>query len=182
MNEVILNSAVMPVVTDCGLLAAAEPFYHMDRTSDYDVLIYVTEGAIYVTEDGIDYEINPGELLFLKHGLHHFGKREIRRGTTWYFFHYRADIAPSDAGGVGFVVPKKLKGLRGGGIEMLIKNYIDFFWSEDERRQLFANSRFYELLARIAVYKTEEKSADSLAEQIFLAISIWRPSISGNAV
>ena len=66
LNEVILQNNVLPVLCGCDVLVASEPFYHSDRITDFNVLIYVTNGTIYVTEDNMDYSVSKGELLFLK--------------------------------------------------------------------------------------------------------------------
>ncbi len=41
----------------------------MDRIADFNVTIYVTEGVMYVTEKGWDYEIDAGEMLLIKTGF-----------------------------------------------------------------------------------------------------------------
>ncbi|MFR4023027.1 MAG: hypothetical protein ACLTZI_08445 [[Eubacterium] siraeum] len=48
-------------------------------------MIYVIDGCIYVTEGDTDYEVNAGELLILKNGVHHFGKKKYRRVQSGYF-------------------------------------------------------------------------------------------------
>ncbi len=88
MNEIFLCNTTLPLVSACDYLAAAEHFYHADRIADFHVMIYVTEGCIYVTEDNVDYEIHAGELFFLKSGVRHFGKLETKRGTCWHFVHF----------------------------------------------------------------------------------------------
>lgn len=89
MNEVYLSSAVLPVICGCGALTANEPFYHADRTVGFNVLIYVTEGCIYVTEEETDYELKAGDMLFLKSGVRHYGKHPCPRGTSWYYIHFK---------------------------------------------------------------------------------------------
>lgn len=81
----------MPVITGCDLYTAQEPFFHADRTFLYDVMIYVISGHIYVTEEDTDYDIAPGQLLFLRRGIHHYGKKQISKGTQWYYVHFLAD-------------------------------------------------------------------------------------------
>ena len=88
MNEIYINNAALPVLCGCGSLTAGEPFYHADRTVDFNVLIYVTEGCIYVTENDCDYELRAEELLFLKSGVRHFGKHPCPRGTCWHYAHF----------------------------------------------------------------------------------------------
>lgn len=97
----------------------ASPFVHVDRIAPFHVLIYVTSGTIYVTEDGVPCDVQPGELLFLKSGVHHWGQRQIPAGTSWYYLHFELPpcgeppFDPSDrrAGQIGtLALPKKLTG------------------------------------------------------------------------
>ena len=46
MNELIVTTTEMPIVCGCDHLTASEPFYHADRTLDFNVLIYVADGVI----------------------------------------------------------------------------------------------------------------------------------------
>ena len=86
--QIAISESDFPIVADCDCLRATEAFYHMDRVTDFCVMIYVTEGIMYVTEDGHDYEISPGEILFLKSGLRHYGRFETPRGTSWIYAHF----------------------------------------------------------------------------------------------
>lgn len=88
MNQLVLNNLTMPILDYCDCCIALTPFFHGDRILDFDVLIYVTAGTIYVTEETSDYAVNAGELLFLKSNVHHFGKYEIPRHTKWHFAHF----------------------------------------------------------------------------------------------
>lgn len=88
MNEIYLSSTVLPVICGCGALTANEPFCHADRTVGFNVLIYVTEGFIYVTEGETDYALGAGDLLFLKSGVRHYGKYPCPRGTSWCYVHF----------------------------------------------------------------------------------------------
>ena len=55
MNEVVISNHCVPLFSGCGLLVASECFYHADRTADFNVLIFVIEGCIFVTEVDTDY-------------------------------------------------------------------------------------------------------------------------------
>ena len=61
---------------------------HPNRVLDFDVLIYVVSGSVQVVEDDQEYCILPGELLFLKHGCHHYGTKRNPPMTSWYYFHF----------------------------------------------------------------------------------------------
>lgn len=78
----------MPVVCDCNHFITSKGFLHPDRLLDFHVLLYIREGAFYVTEDEIDYEITCGNAIFLKAGLRHYGKIPVPGGTEWYFIHF----------------------------------------------------------------------------------------------
>ena len=89
LNEIVISTTCQPVICGCDSLAVSEPFYHADRILDFNVLIYVVEGVVYVSEEGTDYEIGAGELLFLKKGVRHYGKRRFPaglNGITHIFF------------------------------------------------------------------------------------------------
>lgn len=92
--NILLDGLHLPELLDCDILTASENFFHMDRTADFNVLICVTDGAMYVTENGRDYEIPAGGLLFLRSGLRHYGRRETPRGTRWFYAHFRLPGPP----------------------------------------------------------------------------------------
>lgn len=166
MNELILSNSAMPAVEECGLIAASEPFYHMDRNADFNVLIYVTDGTIHVTEEGTDYAVNSGELLFLKSGLHHWGTREIGKGTRWYFIHFYDGSEYESKFSSKTTLPKKISGLKETRIEQLIKQYVDFFYSDNEKVQWLAGVRMFELLTEIAYYAVKKNEPQSKADKI----------------
>lgn len=100
--NILLDGLHLPELIDCDILTASENFFHMDRTADFNVLICVTDGAMYVTENGRDYEIPAGGLLFLRSGLRHYGRRETPRGTRWFYAHFRLPEPPHDMPAVAF--------------------------------------------------------------------------------
>ncbi len=191
MNNIILNNLSLPIFNGCDLCAASEPFYHADRTIDFNVLIYVVEGAIYVTEDDIDYAVNAGELLFLKSGVHHFGKREIPKGTRWYFVHFYfkeqsglEEFAPSNSPlqqyeAVRFsrILPKYLTGLNGSRIEKELASLTEYFHSENRMKKWSINARLHGLLTEIAMYGEDTEKAITLSDRIsaFLAEHFAEP-------
>ena len=170
MNEVVLSNIYPPVISECGLLAATEPFYHMDRTADFNVLIYVTDGAIYVTEDGTDYEVNPGEALFLKSGIHHWGSREIKKGTRWYYFHFYDNNHKSRDVPFEFErttrLPKKLSGLQNSRFERMTEKYMDYIYSDNPVKLWNANSKLFEILTEIAFRNNTDDEPQSLSDKI----------------
>ena len=109
-----LDTVTLPVLADCGILTASAPFVHADRTPDFNVMICVMQGAIYVTEDGTDHTVGENEVFFLKSGIRHFGRQEIPKGTRWFYAHfYTGESAlplfgdDSPGGEHSFFLPKK---------------------------------------------------------------------------
>ena len=88
VKPIILTSDTLPVLSGCNFCLTNEPYLHPDRTLDFHIVFYVVSGCIYVTEGDTDYEIHEGELLFLHSGVHHYGKKPMPKGTSWYFAHF----------------------------------------------------------------------------------------------
>ena len=165
MNEIIIANNSLPQLCGCGLFAASESFIHTDRVPDFCVLIYVIDGCIYVTEGDTDYEVNAGELLILKNGVHHFGKKKIQKGTKWIFVHFRisADRNASpfypDASPLGaydataesiLTLPKFLDSVSAR-FEKELKTFIEYAQSDDAYKKWFINQRLFLLLSSLAV-------------------------------
>lgn len=180
MNEIVLDNTSMPVINGCDLLVASNPFYHADRILDFHVMIYVLEGAIYVTEDNVDYSIYPGELLFLKKGIHHYGKFEIPKGTKWHFIHFYlnegdnterfsagvSQIIPNEAVKYYSVLPKKLTNLSGTALETKIKDFTNYYQSVNPFTAWDINVRLWNLLSHITKYDTPNTDTESLSGKI----------------
>lgn len=171
MNEIILSNTAMPIITEFGLLAASEPFYHLDRLLNFNVMIYVTDGIIYVTEEETDYEVNTGELLFLKSGKHHYGKYEINRGTRWYYAHFYLDSNTRGNNAVNnctqkIILPKKLANLEDSPTASMIEKCNDDFFSNNHRRRWSVNARFFDILTELAFIDSQGNTQKSLSDRI----------------
>ncbi len=190
MNKLVLSSTVMPVMSSCDFLAASEPFLHPDRITDYHVLIYVAEGEIHVTEGDTDFTVGAGELLFLKSGVHHYGKQFIPRGTKWYYVHFALEqvqlpefvpdsspIPQATPLESSLILPKQLHGLAGSDIERDISELTRYFHCDDVLRRWRLNSMLFSLLSRIALHEAEAAQPLSLTDRIcaYLADNIRSP-------
>ncbi|MBE5793849.1 MAG: cupin domain-containing protein, partial [Clostridiales bacterium] len=167
MYRVRLSNEQLPSVVGYGLLATAEGFYHADRNLPFHVLIYVLEGAIYVTEDGVDYAVQPGQLLFLKSGLRHFGKRQIPRGTRWYYVHFALPQSVPDAA-QWLILPKQLSHLTGSSIEKELGTFVEACHSREETTRWYLNQQLFVLLSHIAQHDRPETPSPDLAQRIAL--------------
>ena len=191
MNEIQIFNNFIPTVNGCDLCIASEPFYHANRTIDFHVMIYVTKGVIYVTEDDIDYEVHAGELLFLKKSIHHFGKKRISKGTQWYFVHFYSNseinypvFTPSQLPIKQYVplhyfiyLPKFLSKLSGSNLERSIQALVNYFHSDDPMREWSMNQYFFQLLTDIFTYQSAIVTIPSLSEKIcdYLHTHMYEP-------
>lgn len=196
MNEIIIANNSLPQLCGCGLFAASESFIHTDRVPDFCVLIYVIDGCIYVTEGDTDYEVNAGELLILKNGVHHFGKKKIQKGTKWIFVHFRisADCNASpfypDASPLGaydataesiLTLPKFLDSVSAR-FEKELKTFIEYAQSDDAYKKWFINQRLFLLLSSLAVNTQGFSNNLTLSDRIcrYLSDNISVPFSSEN--
>ena len=196
MNEIIIANNSLPQLCGCGLFAASESFIHTDRVPDFCVLIYVIDGCIYVTEGDTDYEVNAGELLILKNGVHHFGKKKIQKGTKWIFVHFRisADCNASpfypDASPLGaydvtaesiLTLPKFLDNVSAR-FEKELKTFIEYAQSDDAYKKWFINQRLFLLLSSLAVSTQGFSNNLTLSDRIcrYLSDNIGVPFSSEN--
>lgn len=168
MNEIVLSNTYMPFAAECGLLTASEPFYHMDRITDFNVMIYVTDGVIYVTEDETDYEVNAGEILFLKSGIHHYGKRKTERGTRWYYIHFYTEQRSADGNKYirELMLPKKITVQEEIRAESILESYTSDFYSEDYEKLWKINLRLLDILMELAFAGRQEEKSQTLPDKI----------------
>ena len=180
MNEITICNSALPVWCGGGHLTTPEEFVHADRVLPFHVLIYVKNGCIYVTEEETDYAVEHGELLFLKAGLHHFGKHYIPKGTEWYYMHFYMDGDAKAAAPYEerfeqdrlllyrLSIPKYVQGLAGSDTERRIIESVDFANSREAGRQWFTNERLFRLLSHIAMRQNsvEPRLTDRVAEYL----------------
>ena len=164
MNRIVMTDDCMPALLGQGLLATAEGFTHADRQLPFHVLIYVLEGTIHVTEDGTDYAVQPGEMLFLRSGLRHYGKRPIPRGTRWYYVHFELPEA-GDAQRL-LPLPKYLRGLAGSRLVEELAAFVEACREKDERSRWYLNQQLFLLLSHIAHHSRPAQPAPDLAQRI----------------
>lgn len=70
--------------------------YHVDRFCEDDVLLLVYEGVLRFTEDGIPYEIHPGEYHIQKHNTIQSGNLPST-APKYLFVHFRASWSEENA-------------------------------------------------------------------------------------
>ncbi|WP_251570671.1 helix-turn-helix domain-containing protein [Neobacillus cucumis] len=70
-----------------GKLISTEPFTHMKRTMPLCEIIIGINEILYMECNGIDYEVKPGDVLFVLPNQLHLGYKECQAGLSFYWFH-----------------------------------------------------------------------------------------------
>jgi hypothetical protein len=149
---------ILPQVLECGYYVASNPFYHVRRTANFHVMIFVTEGCIYVTEENKDYEIKSGQILFLKAGINHFGKHEIKKGTKWYYVHFLLEQKELKSYSQNqLIVPKKFSEMNGTFIEEKISQLIQNLHSNNQTKKWNCNLEMLEILKELCFFQNQLK-------------------------
>lgn len=184
MNELKINTNALPVMISGAYEVACAPFVHINRTADFDILIYVTEGYICVTEADCDYIIRKGDAFFLKRGLHHYGKYEIPQGTSWYYIHFKngdtpAGCAPfiieNEPGNQGLLpremsyeltLPKQFSLSPDSRSAQMITAFIDYLNSDEPLRRWNLNVQLFQLLTECALQALKTPFSSSFSGEI----------------
>ncbi len=70
-----------------GRFVSHDAWIHPAVTIDTWEIIYVLEGMVYIEENGTEYTVGPGEVLFLQPGLPHKGSRHSS-DVEFYWLHF----------------------------------------------------------------------------------------------
>ncbi len=177
MNKIIMNNSDLPLICGADFLVASVPFVHADRIMPFNVLIYVTSGQITVTEDEIDYVINPGEVFLLKSGVRHYGKKAIKAGTAWHYIHFYNDnlqigedvlgITKEETDDLCMKIPKKVTISMGDSIEKKLLHVISLYNSQNNTHKWYANMELFSALSELAFHRIQfVKTQHTLSEEI----------------
>ena len=167
----------------CGYLSTDTGFVHPDRVLDVNVLLYVEEGSFHLFEEDEEFTVEPGGLLFLKQGLHHFGDVKCPRGTKWFFVHFNLE-EPGDATELApyerflfteadaerkrayHVLPKTLHIDRSGRLFSRFMTLDKMFKSGDYNDNLNLNAYLYGILTDIYEAGIAERHTDGNQEKV----------------
>lgn len=184
-EELWLSTAALPRIEEMGFITAPMDFIHADRVLDFHVFIYVTKGEITVTEKEMDYRIGPGEALFLKAGIRHYGKKKILAGTAWFYIHFRleqesrfGEFVPSSRPAFHegcrealcqALLPKTLQNLSGTQAESRLLELWNVCKNSDPFRNFTLNYLLYGFLRECVLLRFHDLLKEmSLADQIAL--------------
>ena len=189
MCELQLSSRALPAVESADLLVAPRDFLHVDRIPRFNILIYVISGCIHVTERETDYAVHAGELLILRAGIHHYGKKQIAAGTKWIYAHFHLPdpqhTASSDSAKLPGRCPKKetikiprfLSGENTEKLEPELQRLLDLIRNETPFTPFAVGSQFYRILLMICqnTHRSHRKTSLGDAIKVYLQGILDRP-------
>ena len=72
----------------CGQLIKNKNFLHPRRCLESFVLIYVLEGTLYISQNGIPHEIGEDQFILLHANTEHYGYKEYPEFLHYYWVHF----------------------------------------------------------------------------------------------
>ncbi|WP_315675181.1 AraC family transcriptional regulator [Clostridium sp. 19966] len=72
----------------CGNLISKNNFLHHKRCFDMNVLIMVKEGTLYISQEGVNFQVGPNQYIFLKANEEHFGYRPSEGKLSYLWVHF----------------------------------------------------------------------------------------------
>lgn len=73
----------------CGNLISKEEFLHHRRNFDVNVLILVQEGHLFLSQNNVNYDVSPGQYLFLRAGEEHYGYQASSGKLSYLWVHFQ---------------------------------------------------------------------------------------------
>lgn len=157
-------------------IEAQKAFIHPDRRVDFHVFLFLVSGEMRIWEDNIEYVLRPGEIFFLRSGIHHWGEYEIPAGTKWYYIHFYSDVNERESKSFNdygnfvdhqeflakdyayfIILPKQFKADYPSMLEKKLDSLCKMFHSNNPLRLLLISSAVLELFYEI--YSSSRKRA-----------------------
>lgn len=83
----LCNISTLPRISCMNSYRAGSSWTHFRRQCDEYILYYLTEGQMYLREDGTDYTLKKGDVFLLQPGLVHEGTKPA--ACAYYYVHFK---------------------------------------------------------------------------------------------
>lgn len=118
-----------PTFFTCGCLENDGGFLHVRRTLNCDVLIFVTEGTLFITLGGVDFSVGSGEYILLPSGTEHWGTKPCTGRLSYMWVHFsspkkQADIPPES--GFAYLIPEHFSASDPRRISLIFRQLLDY--------------------------------------------------------
>ena len=159
----------------CGQLISPGDFIHHRRCFDYDVLIMITEGTLYITANNNSFTLTAGQYIFLKAGEEHFGFRQSEGKLSYLWAHFRADcgfdaVTGENSGEYSYLLPEMSSLPFSGRTAQLFRQLMDLSLEDGVISQNMSDYAMSLLLMEISrEYSHKKHSADELPAAVVSA-------------
>lgn len=144
--RILLPPLQLPDIDSAAFLKTSHPVLHPDRILPFHDMIYLVTGTMQVIEADREYLLTPGNILFLKSGMHHRGTDYSPPGTSWYYVHFRLFPTDSSAMSDSILLPKYLDLTKDMELEKRLQELTQLCQSQSPLQHALCNARLYELL------------------------------------
>ena len=83
----VLEKMAHRQITSANYITSVNGMLHPDRTLPEHDFLYMLDGGWEIIEDGHIYEMQRDDLLILRAGRHHYGKKLCNPGNRHMYFH-----------------------------------------------------------------------------------------------
>lgn len=127
------------------------PERSIDRVLPYHDFIYLLEGQWAITEGEMEYQLEKGDVLLLRAGMHHYTSKPCLAGTRTYCIHVEQMSAQGDAPDEDALLPTRLH-TDDANIRRYFESIVNVYWSEgakykEEKLSAFTRILVLELLS-----------------------------------
>ncbi len=129
--------------------------HYLDRTLEYHDIIYLIRGKWLFTENETDYPLEPGDVLLLNAGYHHYTRLPCEKGTRTICIHVTKSETDSAGAAEAVTLPSLIHASRFPVIKELFEEIINEFWSEKPLKKQRSSILFDDLIIRLSDICTE---------------------------
>lgn len=178
MEYSILPYSPNRMVTLCGENVYPQPELHPDRVMDEHDLMYVYSGEWTIVQDDAVYQVQAGNLIFLRAGSHHWSPAKCTLNARNMFIHMtclpsdkcRVELSSTEAAayfeGDSFCLPTMIHCGQDTPVTHLFREIIDTYWSQRKdavRRLRFLLNLLLNDLTDMALTNQQEGNEWSVA-------------------
>ena len=125
----IYEKCPQPRFFTCGCLENDGGFLHIRRTLNCDVLIFVTEGTLFITMNDTDLAVCPGEYVLLPSGTEHWGTKPCAGRLSYMWVHFSAPKTRGEScpeSGFAYVIPEHFTAADPGRVSIIFRQLLDY--------------------------------------------------------
>ncbi len=147
---------------------------HADRVMEEHDLVYIREGEWSIGQDGVRYNLVPGDVILLQAGHHHYGVEPCIGTVKTLFLHFSAAFADrleDAAEDVGFCFPVVVHCRNLPVVEYYFREIISCYWSGERFFGVKCSAFLELLLAELSNAGEGGRTRDALADEILLLLN-----------